>query len=150
MYSIKHIEDALKKEHLILFGEYPFDCDKKTIMMNKVNEKYQNIPWIYNAKGELKKENYDSCDALICALAYSNMKRYGALEPKIVDHQIISCASIDGDDFYSKHEIKYDLKFWDKICHKKLVIEEGNEPPIHYITVDPPKEGEEVHIYSQN
>lgn len=149
MYPIKHIESALKKNHLILFGEYPFDCDKKTIMMNMVNEKYPNIPWLYNAKGELKKENYDSCDALICALAYSNMKRCGELTAEIADYNIYSCATVNGEDLYSKHEIVYDVKVWDRVYHKKLVIESGEEMPPHYIQVEPLKEGEAIHIYSQ-
>ena len=44
LYSLKHIEKALENNHLILFGSYPFDCDKKEIMMNAVCEKYPNIP----------------------------------------------------------------------------------------------------------
>ena len=52
IYPLSHIKKALKESHLILFGSYPFDCDKKTIMMNMVNEKYPDIQWIYDKKGE--------------------------------------------------------------------------------------------------
>lgn len=124
-YKIDHIKKAIKDEHLILFGSYPFDCDKKNIMMNMVCEKYPNIPWLYNSKGELKKENYDSCDALICALAYSNGKRYGEPKPKIVSHEIteekiISPETNEQTDI--KYTIRYKVKIWDKIFDKKLII----------------------------
>ena len=33
-YPIEHIDDAIKKDNIVLFGAYPFDVDKKTVMMN--------------------------------------------------------------------------------------------------------------------
>ena len=114
IYPIKHIEKALKDESLILFGSYPFDCDKKLIMMNTVSEKYPGIPWIYNKKGELKKENYDSSDSLVCALAYSNEKRYGPIDPKIVSYEILE---EDGHTI-----INYTMRVWDRDYHKKITI----------------------------
>lgn len=116
IYPIKHIEKALKDSHLILFGSYPFDCDKKSIMMNLVSEKYPNIPWLYNDKGELKKENYDSCDSLVCALAYINEKRYGeTIEPTVTDYSI-------QDDMEGHYTIAYNSKIWNKIYSKKIII----------------------------
>lgn len=115
IYPVKHIEKALKDNHLILFGSYPFDCDKKNIMMNCVCDKYPSIPWIFNKKNELKKENYDSCDALVCALAYSNKKRYGEIEPRVVDYSINPLP--DG-----KTEILYNMEIWGNILHKRLLI----------------------------
>ena len=115
-YNIKHVEKALKENHLILFGSFPFDCDKKSIMMNAVCEKYPNIPWIYNAKGQLKKENYDSCDALICALAYSNRKRYGEIDARVSSYEIKE------DKQTGVIEVNYKVSVWDKVMEKKLVI----------------------------
>lgn len=83
VYKLKHIQDAIKKNNIVLFGNYPFDIDKKTVMMNMVNEKYPNIPWVYNDKGVFKKENYDACDSLICALAYVNINHHGIERPVI-------------------------------------------------------------------
>lgn len=88
IYPLKHIKKALDEDHLVLFGSYPFDCDKKNIMMNIVNERYPGIKWTYDSKGELKKQNYDACDSLVCALAYINIKRYGEMTPKIKDYII--------------------------------------------------------------
>ena len=108
-YSLKHITDAVKKDNIVLFGSYPFDVDKKTVMMNMVNEMYgeNGISWVINKDGELKKENYDACDSLICALAYVNINHYGIEKPTITD--------------YSKEEtetetiISYNTKIWDRI-----------------------------------
>ena len=90
VYKLKHIQDAIKKNNIVLFGNYPFDIDKKTVMMNMVNEKYPNIPWVYSDKGVFKKENYDACDSLICALAYVNINHHGIERPVISEHELIS------------------------------------------------------------
>lgn len=83
IYDISHIQKAISNNHLIPFADYPFDCDKKLVMMNFVCEKYPYINWAYNSKGDFKKENYDACDSLVCALAYSNLKRHGEINPSI-------------------------------------------------------------------
>ena len=88
-YSIKHITDALKKDNIVLFGAYPFDVDKKTVMMNMVDEMYKDnpIPWCMGKNNELKKENFDACDSLICALAYININHHGLEEPTLLSYE---------------------------------------------------------------
>lgn len=115
IYPVKHIDKAIKDNSLVLFGSYPFDCEKKSIMMNIVAEKYPEIPWIYNKKGELKKENYDSCDALVCALAYSNLKRYGEIDAHI--SQSIKSENLNGETKYT-----YNVQIWNKIYLHELVV----------------------------
>ena len=117
VYPLSHIKKDIRDNHLILFGSYPFDCDKKLIMMNCVSELYPDIPWIYNKKGELKKENYDSCDALVCALAFSNNQRYGIdMYPKITSSTI--------EETDEKTTIRYTVSIWDKLFYdKKLEID---------------------------
>jgi len=80
---LKQIKKSIKENHAVLFGAYPYDVDKKVVMMNKVNEMYENINWIKNKQGEIKKENYDACDSLVCALAYININRNGPTMPVI-------------------------------------------------------------------
>ena len=113
-YSLKHIMDAIKKDNIVLFGSYPFDVDKKTVMMNMVNEMYQNngISWILDKNGELKKENYDACDSLICAIAYININHYGVEKPTITIYNKIE----------SNEEIviNYTTKIWNKKYEKTL------------------------------
>ena len=115
VYPYSHIKKALDENTLILFGSYPFDCDKKCVMMNVVSEKYPGIPWIYNKKGQLKKENYDSCDALVCALAHSNTKRYGELVPQIISYNV--------EETEENIIVEYIMRVWDKDYKKKIVLE---------------------------
>lgn len=123
VYPLSHIKKDIRDNHLILFGSYPFDCDKKLIMMNCVSELYPDIPWIYNKKGELKKENYDSCDALVCALAFSNNQRYGIdMDPKITSSTI--------EETDEKTTIRYTVSIWGKLFYdKKLEIDKDKICP---------------------
>lgn len=115
-YSLKHVMDAIKKENIVLFGAYPFDVDKKTVMMNMVNEKYKDnpIPWCIGKNGELKKENYDACDSLICALAYININHYGLELPKILDSK--------KTELEDEIKIEYKTKIWGKEYSKVLLL----------------------------
>ena len=83
--------------------------------MNKVNEMYPNIEWILNTKGEIKKENYDACDSLVCALAYVNVNRYGIEKP------IISQSIIHEND-NNETEIHYTMKLWGKEFERDLIL----------------------------
>ena len=115
-YSIKHIDKALKDNSIVLFGSYPFDIDKKSVMMNMVNDLYNNneIEWLLNKKGELAKENYDACDALICTLAYININHYGLDKPSISDFK--------KEELNDKIIYHYKTKIWDKEFDKLLTI----------------------------
>ena len=117
-YSIKHVEDAIKKENITLFGSYPFDVDKKTVMMNMVNEMYHDgeITWVLNKNGEIKKENFDACDSLICAIAYVNINHHGVEEIKIGDVDIVSDAT--GKEVM----INYTTKIWDRVYKKRIML----------------------------
>lgn len=117
IYQIKHIKKALKDGNIVLFGSYPYDVDKKSVMMNMVNELYSedNLNWIFNDKGELKKENFDACDSLICALAYVNINHHGVEEPIIMNSNL--------EETDNTYNIEYTTKIWDREYHKKLIIE---------------------------
>ena len=117
-YPLSHVKDAIKKNHIVLFGDYPFDIDKKSVMMNKVQDVYPNIPWVLDKKGELKKENYDACDSLVCTLAFINLyKNENKMEPPV----IVDCV-IDNSDPDNEAEINYTTFIWDRKYKKKLVI----------------------------
>ena len=117
-YPEKHIDNAIKKGNVVLFGSYPFDVDKKMVMMNMVNENFDNIEWIYNAKGELKKENYDACDSLICVLAYINVNHHGVDVVKISDSK-----KTKTDESI---EYEYTTTIWDREYKKKIVLTAPN------------------------
>lgn len=118
-YPKKHILNAIKNNKIVLFGSYPFDVDKKTVMMNMVNEKYKDnpIPWVYDKDGNLRKENFDACDSLICALAFININHHGVEEPKIIESRI-------NDDCTN---ITYTTKIWDKTYTKNLFLSSSGE-----------------------
>lgn len=113
-YSLKHINDAIKKDNIVLFGAYPFDVDKKTVMMNMVNEMYHDdgISWVLGKNDELKKENYDACDSLICALAYININHHGVEKPTI--------ESVTKEEYENEIIINYTTKIWDRTYSKTL------------------------------
>ena len=113
-YSVKHIDKAFKDNNIVLFGAFPFDIDKKNVMMNKVNSMYNDIEWLYNKKGEIAKENYDACDALICVLAYINVNRFGLDKP-----QIISYSKKETNDSFV---YEYITKIWDKEYKRNLIL----------------------------
>ena len=84
-------------------------------MMNKVDEMYPNIEWIRNKEGEIKKENYDACDSLVCALAYININRHGVEEPKIIS-TIVEQNSDGGVS------INYQMEMWGTVYDKTLIL----------------------------
>ena len=117
-YPLSHIKAAIKKNHAVLFGDYPFDIDKKNVMMNKVQDVYPDIPWVLDNKGELKKENYDACDSLVCVLAFINLyKHENKAEPPTIVESII-----DNSNPENEAEITYTTSIWDKRFRKKLII----------------------------
>ena len=118
-YSLKHIKNAISNDNIVLFGAYPYDIDKKTVMMGKVNEMYDDISWIYNNKGELRKENYDACDSLICALAYININHHGLESPRILD-----AVYSETEDQYV---IKYKTGIWNRVYDKTLMLNKAIE-----------------------
>lgn len=113
--SLTQIKKSIKDNHVVLFGSYPYDVDKKVVMMNKVNELYPNIEWIQNSKGELKKENYDACDSLVCALAYVNINRYGVEEPLIKQSFISQSAG-------KPTEIQYTMEMWGNKYERDITL----------------------------
>lgn len=112
---LKTINNSIVNKHPVLFGSYPFDIDKKQVMMNLVCDKYPNINWVLNKKGDFKKENFDACDALVCVLAYNNITKYnGKEEPDILSYDIIK----END----KTIINYTLSIWNKIYKKTIIL----------------------------
>ena len=116
-YPLNHIKKSIKNNNIVLFGSYPFDVDKKTVMLNMVNNLYSGdnaIPWELNKKGELKKENYDACDSLVCALAHNNILKYGLDTPTIIDSVV--------EENKNEHIINYTTKVWDKTINKIITL----------------------------
>ena len=67
----------------MLFGGYSFDCSKKHVLWNIISEKYPDIQWQFDKNGELKDENFDASDSLVCVMGYVNKIQFGDDEPRI-------------------------------------------------------------------
>ena len=115
-YDEKKIKKSLKNNELVLFGNYPFDCQKKHIVWNKISEMFPNIQWEYNKKGELKTENFDASDSLVCVLGYINKEKYIENIPEIVDYKQ---ETINNDNI-NINRFKYNVKFCDRVFEKVI------------------------------
>ncbi len=114
-YDIKRIRHAIKKEEPVLFGDYPFDAEKKEIMMSMVDKLYSGeIEWIRKPNGELRKENFDACDALVCSLAYMNVNHYGV--------ENVVYGSVDETETDDSFVVKYTTKIWNREYIHKIVV----------------------------
>jgi hypothetical protein len=124
-YPISHIRKDLKDNHLVLFGSYPFDIDKKNVMMNAIKDVYPDIPWVLDKNGEWRKENYDMCDSLVCALAYANITKKGEEKPIVVSSWVEKLPN-------GGYEIEYTTQIWGQEYDKKLnlspPVEETEQP----------------------
>jgi hypothetical protein len=76
-------------------------------MQQKVADLFPDIEWLYDKNGELKKENFDSCDAYIALLGWFNKERNGELE---FSSEIVG----ESNDGKGTIEINYIVKYWDK------------------------------------
>lgn len=114
-YEFSKIYKEIKDCKLVLFGGYPWTIDKKTVIQGKVSEIFPNIDWLYNKKGELKKENFDACDAYVAVLGFLNKQRFGELE---FSSEIIG----ESNDGNGTREISYNIRYWNKKEVRKTYI----------------------------
>lgn len=63
-------EKAIAKNSPVLFGEYPFDVDKKYVLWEKVAELEPQVTWFYDKNNKLKKETFDTSDAYVAGIGY--------------------------------------------------------------------------------
>jgi len=119
-YEYKKIMNEISNNKLVLFGSYSWEVDKKTIMQDKVAKLFPNIEWIYDKKGELKKENFDASDSYIACLGYLNHKKYGELDMKV--SSISSSISTEGNET-TPVKIEYDVEYWDKKEHRITYVD---------------------------
>lgn len=105
-YDNKHIINDINHSNVSLFASYPFDVDKKLVMWNKVSNVFPDIQWLYNKKGELRKENFDANDALVTCIAYSNLKKNGTLDFKITNITNHNSNVVFTLNYWNEHVIK--------------------------------------------
>ena len=114
-YPENKIKKAINDNELVLFGAYPFDCAKKFILWNYISEKYPEINWVYDKKNELKDENFDASDSLICVMGYVNKCKYGETNPEVVCVDNV----VDGNMV----TYNYTYRFCDQVFTKSIIVE---------------------------
>lgn len=119
-YDIKKFRRALRKNELVLFGGYEWDCSKKEILWNKVSEMFPNIHWVYNKNGELAKENFDASDSLVCVIGYVRKRLYDGMG----DAFIKEYSETETDDGYI---IRYTTNFCGAEYEKKLLVDKEKQ-----------------------
>lgn len=115
-YEYSKIHKEIKDCKLVLFGGYPWTIDKKTVIQGKVADVFPDIEWLYNKKDELKKENFDACDAYVAVLGFMNRKRFGELS---FSSEIIG----EANDGRGTREIDYIIRYWNKEDRRKTYIQ---------------------------
>lgn len=63
-------EKVIAKNSPVLFGDYPFDIDKKYVLWEKVAELEPQVTWFYDKNNKLKKETFDTSDAYVAGIGY--------------------------------------------------------------------------------
>ncbi len=114
IYPSDKIKRALKKNELVLFGNYPWDCLKKHILLDKVSELFPNIEWKYNKNGELKTENFDASDSLVCVLGYINKEKYNDSKAIVKEYKV---ENINNNIYF-----KYQVEFCDRLFDKTIIL----------------------------
>lgn len=113
-YSFNKLLKSVNDAQFTLFGAYPWEVDKKTVMWELVSKEFSEIAWVTDKKGELKKENFDATDSYVACLGWINRQKYGELEftTDNVKHYDIN----GGEDTV----IEYDVHYWDRTEHRKI------------------------------
>ena len=114
-YEYSKIHKEIKDCKLVLFGGYPWTIDKKTVIQGKVADVFPDIEWLYNKKEELKKENFDACDAYVAVLGFMNKKRFGELS---FSSEIVG----ESNDGKGTREIIYTVKYWNREETRKTYV----------------------------
>lgn len=115
MYEKNKIVNSIKKNQFVLFGNYVWDIDKKTVIQSKVSEIFPDIQWLLGKNGELKKENYDACDAYVACLGLLNKEKHG-------DINMIASNIVLDEKF-----VKYNVSYWGKEEVKTIYFDNKND-----------------------
>ena len=121
-YEYKKIINEVRNDKFVLFGSYSWEVDKKSVLHSKVSELFPEIQWVYDKKGELKKENFDASDSYVACLGYLNHKKYGDISFK-TENVIISKSK----DNENQLLIDYDVLYWDKKEHRTTYVDHNSD-----------------------
>lgn len=112
--SIDKIKQCADNNELVLFGSYPWDIAKKNVLWNIIIDQFPDIKWIYNKKGELSNDNFDTIDSLVSIIGYLQKEKFSNEKPIITDYE----QEVVGD----KTHITYKVNFCKQVFCKELFI----------------------------
>lgn len=115
LYTKDKIIENIEANKLSLFGEFPFDCEKKHILWNIVSDMFPDIQWYYNSRYELRDENFDASDSLVCVLGYIGRALHGECSANIKEHSV------------TDNKISYTVDFCGKEYPKAIMFDTHNQ-----------------------
>lgn len=118
-YPIEKIRKAIANNELTPFGGYTYSTDKKHVLWDLINEQYEGIEWQYNKRGELRKENFDASDSLVCVIGWINYIKYYHTEPQVVCSKEEELVDEEGNKFI---KIDYMVEFCGERNTKTLIF----------------------------
>lgn len=83
--SREEIKKGIKNGKLALFGSYPFQVEKKVVILDMITQMFPSIQWAYDSRGKLLKSNYDGSDAFCCIIGWLNKHYYNGARLSITD-----------------------------------------------------------------
>lgn len=96
-YPFKDILRSVRDDNLVLFGAYQFDIGKKDVVWSYIADKYPDIQWTMDKKGELAKCNFDATDSIMCVMGQVNKDLYEDKgKATIVNSEVSEYAKEDG------------------------------------------------------
>lgn len=119
VYPVSKIRLALKHGEVVSFGDFSWDCEKKMVLWNKINDMFPDMTWEYDSKGELRKENFDVSDAMVCIIGYVNRERFGDSAPEVakVKEKVVTSPKGKKSVVFS-----YEVKFCGRTEKKKITV----------------------------
>lgn len=72
----KNGEKIIKLQKPVLFGDFPYESDKKMIIWDKVSKLFPEIQWAYNKNNVLSKESFDMSDSVATAISYGKINNW--------------------------------------------------------------------------
>lgn len=81
-YTEKVIQKKIDDDAKTLFGAYPWDVDKKTVIWEKVSQLEPEIKWELNRNNKLRNENFDMADAYACVVGFMRKFDYWTIDEK--------------------------------------------------------------------
>lgn len=76
-YTAKKVAKDDRNCRKVLFGDYPWDVDKKAVVWSELSKMFPTIQWKKNRQGNFDKTNFDASDSLALVVGIVKKVAYG-------------------------------------------------------------------------